>query len=67
MLGSTKIAAVGLPVLISVTEARRQLGNVSRTTLYALIARRHLKTIKLGARRMILSASLEALVKKSVR
>jgi excisionase family DNA binding protein len=56
-----------LAALLTVTEARRELGNVSRTTLYALIAKGRLKTVKVGTRRMVVSESLEAWIKKAAK
>lgn len=49
--------------LLDVPEAARRL-NLSRTTLYALIARGELKSRTIGRRRMIPRTALEAFVKR---
>jgi hypothetical protein len=49
------------PALMSVADAQRYLGGVSRTQLYVSYLPR-LETVKLGSRRMITTASLDALI-----
>ena len=42
----------------------RELGSVSRTTLYAPIARRRLKTAKLDRSRFVVVSSLDKLISR---
>lgn len=51
-----------LPLLWSTTESRRQLGGVSRETLYQLLNKRELASIKLGRKRLILAESVRSYV-----
>ena len=46
----------------SIGRACRRLGNIGRTTLYSLIARGKLQSLKLGSRTLITSASIDALL-----
>lgn len=56
--------AAALPLLVDVPEARRQLGNMSRSGLYELLKEGTLKSIRIGRKRLIFSASIEAFVKQ---
>lgn len=49
------------PVSVSVEEAARLIG-VARSMFYELLARREIKSFKLGRRRLILFTDLEAFV-----
>jgi hypothetical protein len=49
------------PALMSVQAAMRYLGDVSRTQLYVSLMPQ-LETVKIGNRRMITTASLDALI-----
>lgn len=49
------------PLAVSVREACRLIG-VGNTTLWALIKEGRLKTTRIGRRRLVLFASLEALI-----
>jgi excisionase family DNA binding protein len=50
-------------VLLSIPEAASAL-SVGRTTIYELLADGSLDAVKLGKRRLIVRASIEALVKR---
>jgi hypothetical protein len=49
------------PALVSIADAQRYLGGVSRTQLYVAYLPR-LETVKLGNRRMVTMASLDRLI-----
>ncbi len=49
------------PSLLTIREAAAKL-RISRWTLYGLIHRRQLKTIRIGARRLVPAAALQALI-----
>lgn len=49
------------PITVTIEVARSKLG-IGRTKLYQLIAGGRLKTITIGRRRLVVYASLEALV-----
>ena len=49
-------------VLLSIDQARHQLGGISRTTVYELINSGDLERVKLGGRAFIVSESLSKLV-----
>lgn len=51
------------PLAVSVKRGRELL-DISNTTIWALIRDRHLETIKIGRKRLILFKSLEALLEK---
>ena len=54
---TTSAAAANWPLLLSMREACGEL-RVCRVTLYKLLRERRLKSVMLGRRRMILTASL---------
>ena len=49
------------PLLLS-TEAARRLLSCGKTTLFALLRDREIESVQLGARRMIVAASVEQFV-----
>ncbi len=49
-------------MLLSIDQARHQLGGISRTTVYELINSGDLERVKLGGRAFIVSESLSKLV-----
>ena len=51
------------PITMRVPDACRYLG-VGRSTLYVLIGRREIETIKLGSSTLLLTASLASLVER---
>ena len=51
--------------LLSIEEARHQLGGTARSRLYALIAERRVKTVKLGRRRFVVASSIDELIRRS--
>jgi excisionase family DNA binding protein len=53
----TSPAAPSSPLLLSVEDAARELG-VSRATTYTLLQRKQLRSLKVGARRLIPRAAL---------
>lgn len=54
-----------LPLLLSIAETRRQLGNASRAALYRLIDQNKLKTAKIGRKRLVFSDSVVELAEES--
>jgi excisionase family DNA binding protein len=54
------------PELLSIPAAMERLGNVSRGTVYNLIAEGRLQRVNLGRRAFITGASLDALLKELV-
>ncbi|WP_083924517.1 helix-turn-helix domain-containing protein [Lamprocystis purpurea] len=58
----TRYDAVTEPLLWSIDETARQLGNISRRTVERLLATGKLRPVKIGRRRMIDPASARALV-----
>lgn len=53
--------------LVSVTEARRLLGNIGKTRLYEFIYSGDLERVKVGARACITVESIERLIDRLVR
>lgn len=53
--------------LVSITEARRLLGNIGKTRLYEFIYSGDLERVKLGSRACITVESIEKLVDGLVR
>lgn len=49
---------------LSIKEAHHTLG-VGKTSLYAMISRRELETIKIGRRHLVLASSIDALIERS--
>lgn len=47
------------PELLSIPDAQRYLGDISRPTLYKLIGDGHIKRVHLGRRSMLTRRSLE--------
>jgi excisionase family DNA binding protein len=52
------------PELLSIPDAQRYLGDISRPTLYNLIAGGHITRVHLGRRAMLTRTSLEAYVQR---
>ncbi|MEG8038752.1 helix-turn-helix domain-containing protein [Sphingomonas sp. LR60] len=52
------------PKALSIGEAHRIMG-VGKTTLYALLSRNELDTIRIGRRRLILASSIDAFIQRS--
>ncbi len=50
--------------LFSVVDASKTLG-IGKTSLYALINRGDVKTVRLGRRRLVLASSIDALIERS--
>jgi excisionase family DNA binding protein len=55
---------INVPLLDSIQETARLLGNSSRTRIYELIADGSLVAVKLGRRRLIRHDSTQALVER---
>jgi hypothetical protein len=53
------------PILISILETRRQLGNALRAALYRLFQQKKLRTAKIGKRRLVFYDSVHALAEES--
>lgn len=51
------------PVMLSVTEACGQLG-ISRTTLYVLIRKKRIMSMKIGSRRLISAKAIERFIEQ---
>jgi excisionase family DNA binding protein len=54
----------GLRHLIAVTEARQQLGGISRSTFYALVKAGDLPLVKIGSRSFVQAEALDAFVRR---
>lgn len=52
-------------LLVSVDEARKMLGGIGRTNLYAMISRGDLSSRKIGKRRLILVSSIYELIEQA--
>jgi len=50
------------PALVSVEDARKYLGNISRAKLYEMIGAGDVRTAKIGGRRMVAVASMDAFI-----
>lgn len=50
--------------LVSVAEAQRTLGGICRSHVYELIAHGELEAVKLGRRRMVVAASIDAYIER---
>lgn len=50
------------PRLISLQQARQELGGIGRTKLYALVRDGHLVALKIGSKTVICAASVEVFV-----
>lgn len=50
------------PFLFDLTEARRMLGGISKTTIYQLIKKGELNTVKIGARSFVTDVELRRYV-----
>jgi cell fate regulator YaaT (PSP1 superfamily) len=50
------------PLLVSVRDARQMLGGVGRTKIYQLMDLGKLRSVSIGRRRMLVTASIERLV-----
>jgi excisionase family DNA binding protein len=53
--------------LLSVPEAARRLGGLSRWTVYAWVARGRLRKTKVGSRLMIRASELERVIRDEVK
>ena len=49
------------PIAISIEDARKALG-IGRTKLYELVGQGRLKTLRVGRRRLVVVASIHALI-----
>jgi excisionase family DNA binding protein len=54
------------PVLVSIDTARSMLGDISKTTIFAMIAAGELETLKLGRRRLVRASSIYAIADRAV-
>jgi hypothetical protein len=54
-----------LPILITISETRRQLGDASRAALYRLFRQKKLRTAKIGRKRLVFFDSVRALAEES--
>ena len=52
------------PILFPISAAQEQLGDLGRTSLYELIKRGDIKTVKIGSRTFIARTELEAYVSR---
>ena len=50
------------PLLVSIPEARRQLGGIGKTAAYDLIRRHGIRLVKIGGRSMVPTAEIERVV-----
>ncbi len=50
---------------LSIREAHQVMG-VGKTTLYAILSRNELQTIRIGRRRLILASSIDAFIQRSI-
>ena len=50
--------------LLSIDDARRELGGISKPRLYDLINGKHIRTVMLGKRRFVVSESIDALIRR---
>lgn len=51
-------------LLIPVTEARQQLGGISRSTFYGLVKEGELSLVKIGSRSFVQAEALDDFVKR---
>jgi excisionase family DNA binding protein len=56
-----------LPLLLSIKEACRQLGDVSRPFVYRLLREKRLKGKKIGRRRLIIASSVREVAAEAER
>ena len=50
------------PLLVSIPEARRQLGGIGKTAAYEVIRRHGIRLVKIGGRSMVPTAEIERVV-----
>ena len=50
------------PLLVSIPEARRQLGGIGKTAAYEAIRRHGIRLVKIGGRSMVPTAEIERVV-----
>ena len=50
------------PLLVSIPEARRQLGGIGKTAAYDVIRRHGIRLVKIGGRSMVPTAEIERVV-----
>lgn len=55
------------PALLTVPEALKQLGGISKWSLYQLIHSRQLESIRIGRRRLIPKTAITKLIEKLTR
>lgn len=53
------------PLLISIEKSRYLLGDIARSTVYELIKRKELESVKIGTRNLITFASIKRLLEGS--
>ncbi len=49
------------PVLVSIPEAQKALGNIGRNSVYKLISSQKLEVVKIGRRTMVKTESIKTL------
>jgi len=54
------------PLCLSVRDACRELGGLGRSTLYELLAKGEIDSMRVGARRLVVTASLRAFVERQL-
>ncbi|MFI0800882.1 DNA binding domain-containing protein, excisionase family [Amycolatopsis lurida] len=62
-----KTSGATTPLLLSVPEARKKLGGISKWSLYQLINSRQLESIRIGRRRLIPQIALESFINQRSR
>ena len=54
--------ARGPPLLFSIEDARRELGDIGKTTIFAMISAGQIEAVKVGRRTMVVGESCRAYV-----
>jgi hypothetical protein len=55
----------GSPRLYSIPKTQHELGGTSRSNVYKLIAKRLIKSVKIGRRRMVIASSVDDLIRRA--
>jgi excisionase family DNA binding protein len=63
-ISNEQAANTPLPVLLTVNQALKELGGISKSLLYELINSRQLESFTIGRRRLIPSTAIQAYVKR---
>lgn len=54
--------AAPAPLLVSIPETRRQLGNIGNTAFYAAVKRHNIKLVKIGSRSLVPASEIKRVV-----